>query len=99
MKSRMLLAPALLASAFTLSACAENYAVEGAGLGAAAGAAAAAITGEDLETYAIAGAAIGGLAGYFKDKNNRCDGWYDRDGRRYLDDDCRDNDRYDDYFR
>lgn len=98
MNTRILLAPALLASSLGLAGCAENYAVEGAGLGAAAGAAAAAITGEDLETYAIAGAAIGGVAGYFKDKNNRCDGWYERNGR-YLDDDCRDNDRYRDYFR
>lgn len=99
MKTRMLLVPALLASSLTLSACAENYAAEGAGLGAAAGAAAAAITGEDFETYAIAGAAIGGLAGYLKDRNNGCDGWRDRDGRRYLDDDCRGDDRYRDYFR
>lgn len=97
MKSRILLAPALLVSSLGLSACAQNYAAEGAGLGAAAGAAAAAITGEDLETYAIAGAAIGGIAGYFKDKDNDCDGWYDRDGR-YVDDDCRDDDRYRDYF-
>lgn len=97
MKTRMLLAPVLLASSLGLSACAENYAVEGAGLGAAAGAGIAAIAGEDIETYAIAGAAIGGLAGYFKDKDNDCDGWYDRNGR-YVDDDCRDDDRYRDYF-
>lgn len=97
MKATMLLAPALMVSSLGLSACAENYAVEGAGVGAAAGAGLAAITGEDIETYAIAGAAIGGIAGYFKDKNNRCDGWYDRDGR-YIDDDCRDDDRYRDYF-
>lgn len=97
MKATMLLAPALLVSSFGLTACAENYAVEGAGVGAAAGAGLAAITGEDIETYAIAGAAIGGVAGYFKDKNNRCDGWYDRDGR-YIDDDCRNDDRYRDYF-
>ncbi|MEW4447993.1 glycine zipper domain-containing protein [Qipengyuania sp. JC766] len=98
MNKRILLAPALAASALSLSACAENYALEGAGLGAAAGAAAAAITGEDFETYAVAGAAIGGIAGYFKDKNNRCDGFYDRRGR-YLDDDCRGDRRYGRYFR
>jgi len=97
MKTTMLLAPVLLASSLGLSACAENYAVEGAGLGAAAGAGIAAIAGEDLETYAIAGAAIGGIAGYFKDKNNDCDGWYERNGR-YIDDDCRNDDRYRDYF-
>ncbi|MEC9066371.1 glycine zipper domain-containing protein [Pelagerythrobacter marinus] len=97
MKTKMLLAPALLATSLGLGGCADNYAVEGAGLGAAAGAAAAAITGEDFETYAIAGAAIGGIAGYFKDKDNDCDGWYERNGR-YLDDDCRHDDRYRDYF-
>ena len=37
------------------------------------------------KTYALAGAAAGGVAGYFVDKNDRCDG-YGRDG--YLDDDC-----------
>ncbi len=97
MKATMLLAPALFVSSLGLTACAENYAVEGAGVGAAAGAGLAAITGEDIETYAIAGAAIGGVAGYFKDKDNDCDGWYDRNGR-YVDDDCRNDDRYRDYF-
>ena len=98
MISKPFLAPALALSTFALGACAENYAVEGAALGGAAGAAAAAITGEDFETYALAGAAIGGLAGYFKDKDNRCNGFYDRSGRRYLDDDCREDRRYRDYF-
>ena len=98
MKTSRYLVPMAMASALTLSACAENYAAEGAGLGAAAGAAAAAITGEDFETYALAGAAIGGVAGYFKDKDNQCDGFRDRSGR-YLDDDCRDDERYSRYFR
>ncbi|MEP2234886.1 MAG: glycine zipper domain-containing protein [Alteripontixanthobacter sp.] len=98
MNIRKTLVPLAAASALSLSACAENYAVEGAGLGAAAGAAAAAITGEDLETYALAGAAIGGIAGYFKDKDNDCDGFYDRNGR-YVDDDCRNDSRYSRYFR
>ncbi len=98
MKNRNMLVPIAMASALSLSACAENYAVEGAGVGAAAGAAAAAITGEDFKTYALAGAAIGGLAGYFKDKDNRCDGFRDRRGR-YLDDDCRNDKRYSRYFR
>ena len=66
-------------------------------MGAAAGAGIAAITGGDIETYAAAGAAAGGLAGYFKDKDNDCDGYYDRNGR-YIDDDCRNDDRYRDYF-
>lgn len=98
MKTRILIAPALAMSTLGLGACAENYAVEGAAVGAAAGAAAAAITGEDFETYALSGAAIGGIAGYFKDKDDDCDGFYDRNGR-YVDDDCRYDDRYRDYFR
>jgi predicted small secreted protein len=97
MKMNRLVAPAVLASSLTLGACAQNYAVEGAAVGAAAGAGVAAIAGEDIETYALAGAAIGGIAGYFKDKNDDCDGFYDRNGR-YVDDDCRYDDRYRDYF-
>ena len=91
MKTKMLLAPVLLGSALTLSACAENYAVEGGALGAAAGAGAALLTGGDVQTYALAGAAAGGLAGYFVDKNDGCDG-YDRNG--YLDEDCFDTSGY-----
>ena len=85
MNTRIFLAPALAASTLTLGACAENYAAEGAGIGAAGGAAIAAVTGGEILTYALAGAAAGGLAGYFVDKNNGCDG-YDRNGN--LDDDC-----------
>jgi len=72
-------------AAFSLTACAENYAVEGAGAGAAAGAAIGAITGGDVLEGAAIGAAAGAAAGYFIDKNDGCDG-YDRRGR--LDDDC-----------
>lgn len=97
MKTRMFVAPALALSAMSLGACSQNYAVEGAALGAAAGAGIGALTDGDIETYALAGAAIGGVAGYFKDKNDRCDGYYDRDGR-YVDDDCRYDDRYARYF-
>lgn len=85
MKKTFLLAPALAVSTLGLSACAENFAAEGAGLGAVAGAGVAAVTGGDVLTYALAGAAAGGLAGYFVDKDNDCDG-YNRD--RYVDDDC-----------
>ena len=85
MNTKILLAPALALSSLYLTACAENYVAEGAGLGAAGGAAIAAVTGGDIATFALAGAAAGGLAGYFVDKNNGCDG-YDRNG--YLDDDC-----------
>lgn len=96
MNKKMILAPALAISTLSLGACAENYAVEGAGLGAAAGAGLAAVLGDDIETYALAGAAIGGVVGYAKDKNNRCDGYYG-DGR-YVDDDCRNDDRYGRYW-
>lgn len=85
MNTKMLLAPVLLGSAMTLGACANNYAAEGALGGAAAGAGLAALTGGDIKTYALAGAAAGGLAGYFVDKNDRCDGY---NNNRYLDDDC-----------
>ncbi|WBY15738.1 glycine zipper domain-containing protein [Erythrobacteraceae bacterium WH01K] len=85
MNKKMMLAPIAMVSALSLSACAENYAAEGGLAGAAAGAGIAAITGGDIATYALAGAAAGGLAGYFVDKNDRCDG-YNND--RYLDDDC-----------
>ena len=96
MKSRILLAPALALSTLGLGACAENYAVEGGAVGAAAGAGLAALTDEDIETYALAGAAIGGVVGYFTDKDDDCDGYYDN--RRYVDDDCRNDDRYARYF-
>ena len=85
---KYLIAPVLLASTMTLSACAENYAVEGAALGGAAGAAVAAVTGADIQTFALAGAALGGAAGYFKDKNDKCDDYYYDNDYRYLDDDC-----------
>lgn len=77
--------PVLGLSALSLGACADNYAAEGAGAGAAVGAAAAAVTGGDILTGAAVGGAVGAAAGYFVDKNNRCDG-YDNRGR--LDDDC-----------
>jgi len=85
MKNKLLLAPALALSTMSLSACAGNYAGEGAGLGALAGAGVAAVTGGDIVTYALAGAAAGGLAGYFVDKDRDCDGYGDNG---YLDDDC-----------
>lgn len=85
MNTRIFLAPVLALSTVGLGACAENYAVEGGALGAAAGAGVAAVTGGDIKTFALAGAAAGALAGYFVDKNGGCDG-YDRNG--YLDDDC-----------
>ncbi|WP_370030965.1 YMGG-like glycine zipper-containing protein [Qipengyuania mesophila] len=96
MNTKLLLAPALAVSSLSLGACAQNYAVEGAAAGAAAGAGLGLLLGDDIETYALAGAAIGGVIGYAKDKNDRCDGYYG-DGR-YVDDDCRYDDRYARYW-
>lgn len=85
MNTRYLLAPVLLGSALSLGACADNYAAEGAGVGAAVGAGLSAITGGDVLTGAAVGAAAGGVGGYFIDKDDGCNG-YDSNGR--LDDDC-----------
>ena len=92
------LLPAALAPALMLGACAQNYSAEGGLLGGVVGAGVAAITDEDITTYAAAGAAAGLIAGYFIDKNDRCDDYYYRGDSRYLDDDCRGDDRYRDYF-
>lgn len=88
MKTRILIAPVLLGSALSLGACSDNYAVEGAVAGAAAGAGIAAITDGDVEEGAAIGAAVGGVGGYFVDKDGKC---YqrDRNGDRYRVD-CRD---------
>ena len=85
MKMNKKLASLMLAPTLALGACADNYAAEGAGIGAAAGAGIAAVTGGDVLTGAAVGAAAGGAGGYFVDKNDGCDG-YDRNGD--LDDDC-----------
>ena len=96
MKTKLLIAPALALTSLGLGACAQNYAVEGAAAGAAVGAAASLVLDGDIGTYALAGAAIGGVIGYAKDKNDRCDGYYG-DGR-YVDADCRYDDRYARYW-
>ena len=83
--NKMLLIPVLCTTSIGLAACADNYAAEGGLVGGAAGAGLAALTGEDLETFALAGAAAGGLAGYFRDKNDDCDGYHENG---YLDEDC-----------
>jgi osmotically inducible lipoprotein OsmB len=77
--------PLTALAAISLSACASNYAAEGAGLGALGGAAVGAISGGDVLTGAAIGAAAGAAAGYFVDKDKDCSG-YDQRGR--LDDDC-----------
>lgn len=81
----VLISAAAVALPLSLSACADNYAGEGAAVGALGGAAVGAMTGGGVAEGAAVGAAVGGAAGYFIDKNDRCDG-YDRRGR--LDADC-----------
>ncbi|MGB3721245.1 MAG: hypothetical protein WA979_00320 [Pacificimonas sp.] len=87
MNIRFLAIAAPLAALTMTTACAENYAVEGAAAGAAAGVLAdeTGVVDTDTGTAAAVGAAVGAAAGYFLDKDNDCDG-YDRDGK--LDDDC-----------
>jgi len=82
MNIRSFALPAILAPALMLSACAQNYAAEGAGLGALAGAAVGAATGEDVLTGAAVGAAVGGAGGALIERDGRC---YrtDRNGREY----------------
>lgn len=73
------------ACAFSLSACAENYAVEGAAVGAAAGAAVGAVTGGDVATGAAIGAAAGGVGGTLIKKRDNGECYrVDRDGREYV---------------
>ena len=88
MKNRLLIAAAPLVALGLTTACAENYAAEGAAAGAAAGVLAdeTGIVDTDTGTAAAVGAGIGAAAGYFIDKDDDCDG-YDADGE--LDDDCR----------
>lgn len=82
MKTKLWLAPALLGPALALSACADNYAVEGAAVGAAVGAGVGAVTGGDIGTGAAVGAAAGAVGGALIERDGRC---YrrDRDGREY----------------
>lgn len=88
MKIRNLIAPALLASALALGACADNYAAEGGLAGAAAGAGVAAVTGGDVGEGAAIGAAAGAVGGALIKKNGRC---YRRDSRgNEYEVDCRD---------
>ncbi len=82
MIKRMALASVLLASTIGLSACADNYAAEGALGGAAVGAGVGAVTGGDIGTGAAIGAAAGAVGGALIEKDGKC---YrlDRDGREY----------------
>ena len=82
MNIKTLVLPAMLAPALMLSACANNYAAEGVGVGAIAGAAVGAVTGEDVLTGAAVGAAVGGAGGALIRRDGNC---YrtDRNGREY----------------
>lgn len=83
MKTRILLAVA--GSTLMLGACADNYAVEGAALGAAAGAGVAAITDRDVATGAAVGAAAGGVGGALVRKDGDWCYYRDRNGNEYRD--------------
>jgi len=71
----------------SLAACADNYAAEGAGIGAVAGAAVGAVSGGDILTGAAVGGAAGAVGGALIERDGQC---YrrDRDGREYRVD-CR----------
>lgn len=83
MKNRILLAPALFASALVVTGCASNYAVEGAAVGAAVGAGVGAATGEDIGTAAAVGAAAGAVGGTLLRKEGDWCYYRDRSGREY----------------
>lgn len=95
MKTFILSAVACTA-ALSLSACADNYAVEGGAAGAAAGALIGASTDLDDETSAAVGAAAGAAIGSQIERDGDCDG-YDRRGR--LDPDCYGREGYPDRRR
>lgn len=79
---KFVILPILAASALSLSACAGNYAGEGALVGAASGAAVGAITEGDVAEGAAIGAAAGAVGGALIKKDGRC---YrtDRNGYEY----------------
>lgn len=82
MVGKVLAASLLVAASFSMSACARNYAGEGALLGGAAGAGVGAISGGDIGEGAAIGAAAGAVGGALIKKDGRC---YrrDRDGYEY----------------
>ncbi|WP_379921376.1 YMGG-like glycine zipper-containing protein [Erythrobacter sp. R86502] len=84
MTSRLKIVVIGLSATLGLSACADNYAVEGAGAGAVAGAAIGAVTGGDVGTGAAIGAAAGGAGGALLKKDNGDCYRVDRDGREYA---------------
>jgi len=72
MTGRNILTPMAIAAAMSLSACASNYAGEGALAGAAAGAGIGAVTGGDIGTGAAIGAAAGAAGGSLIRKDGEC---------------------------
>ena len=82
-KTKILLMPALLASAFALEGCARNYAVEGAAVGAAVGAGVGAAPSPMLPSVAAIGAAAGAIGGALIRKDGDWCWYRDRDGREY----------------
>ncbi|MEZ5737398.1 MAG: glycine zipper domain-containing protein [Novosphingobium sp.] len=85
---RSIILPALVAGTMALGGCASNYAGEGALAGGALGAGVGAVTDADTGTAAAVGAAAGAAVGS-QVKKHRDGCWrYDRDGRRFWDDNC-----------
>ncbi|HEY6815868.1 MAG TPA: hypothetical protein VI168_10050 [Croceibacterium sp.] len=80
---KRILAAVLAGPALMLGGCAENYAVEGAALGAAAGAGVAAITDRDVAAGAAIGAAAGGAGGALVRKDGEWCYYRDRNGNEY----------------
>lgn len=72
MTNRIMVAVVSTLGAVSLSACASNYAAEGAGVGAAAGAVIGAVSGGDVLTGAAVGAAAGGAGGALIRKDGGC---------------------------
>ncbi|MCB2074305.1 MAG: hypothetical protein H6917_09380 [Novosphingobium sp.] len=85
---RSIILPAIAAGALALGGCASNYAGEGALAGGALGAGVGAVTDADTATAAAVGAAAGAAVGSQVDKDRDGCWRYDRDGRRFWDDDC-----------
>ncbi len=89
MRKRILLAPVAAMAVIGLTACADNYAAEGALAGAAVGAGVGAVTDGDVGEGAAIGAAAGAVGGALIKKDGKC---YRRD--RYGDEYRVDCDRY-----
>ncbi len=85
---RPIILATLAGAALTMGGCASNYAGEGALAGGALGAGVGAVTDGDVGEGAAIGAAAGAVGGALVKKDRHGCYRYDRDGRRYWDDDC-----------